>query len=217
MGAANSVGEMATNAAHAAKTAPDNIRGVIEVMSPEAKEQFRAMLAARCRIVTWGLAEADGYDKLMAMMAPMYAREGVYKGKNMSREMLMVSPDGLRYFCIQFFDGGGEAALKEHNMEDGNEERRAALTQPVKDKGLMCDPVHFKYMDEMQLWGGRGLPHVPPHGVMVGKPVLKNLPGWPADWPSMEGAILKQDALVNAEGSFENVKKEEPKADAGDY
>ena len=48
MGAANSVGEMATNAAHAAKTAPDNIRGVIEAMTPEAKEQFRAMLTARC-------------------------------------------------------------------------------------------------------------------------------------------------------------------------
>ena len=63
------------------------------------------------------------------------------------------------------------------------------------------DPVMFSYLDGAALFGGASYISIPAPGSAMGA-----VPGWPAEYPAIEGAIVQTDAPVNAKGAYDGVK-----------
>ena len=60
----------------------------------------------------------------------------------------------------------------------------------------------FTYLDASALFGGETV-SIPAPGNAWPASVV---PGWPAEFPSLEGAIVQSDAPVNAQGAYEGAK-----------
>ena len=71
----------------------------------------------------------------------------------------------------------------------------------AKEAVMIADPVQFTYMDASTLYGDVKEIMIP-----VVASAMPKLAGWPADYPSIEGAIVQTDAPINAKGAYEGVK-----------
>ena len=93
-----------------------------------------------------------------------------------------------------------EAAIKAQYGTDTSDAAWQALETGAKAAGFMSDPVQFLYMDGAALYGTDTPVTIPAPGF-----TMPPLPGWPAAFPSIAGAIVQSDGPVNANGVYEGV------------
>lgn len=153
----------------------------------------------RVRCVSYGLPPG-GFSAMMAVTAPYYESGVVAFPEGVVRELFLTTPDNSYQFIILFFEERAEAAIKAQYGTDTSDAAWQALETGAKAAGFMSDPVQFSYMDAAALYGADTPVTIPAPGS-----IMPPLPGWPAAFPSIAGAIVQSDAPVNANGVYEGV------------
>lgn len=154
----------------------------------------------RVRCVAYGLPPG-GFATFMGVSAPYYTSGVVAFPEGVAREVALTNADETMQFIILFFEERAEAAIKAQYGTDVSDAAWTALEAGAKEAGYMADPVQFTYMDALALYGaGTAEVTIPAPGS-----AMPLLPGWPAAFPSIKGAIVQSDAPVNAKGVYEGV------------
>jgi hypothetical protein len=155
----------------------------------------------RVRCVAYGLPPG-GFATFMGVSAPYYTSGLVAFPEGVAREVTLTMADETVQFIILFYEERAEAAIKAQYGTDVSDAAWTALEAGAKEAGYMADPVQFTYMDASALYGaGTAEVTIPAPGS-----AMPLLPGWPAAFPSIEGAIVQSDAPVNAKGVYEGVE-----------
>ena len=154
----------------------------------------------RVRCVSYGLPE-DGFAAGMAATIPYFSSPDPMMPEGVAKEVFLTTADETKQFILLFYEAKAEEAIMAQYGKTPADESWKAMEAGAKEAGMMADPVQFTYMDASTLYGDVKEIMIPAVASAMPK-----LAGWPADYPSIEGAIVQTDAPVSAKGAYEGVK-----------
>ena len=154
----------------------------------------------RVRCVSYGLPK-DGFAAGMAATIPYFSSPDPMMPEGVVKEVFLTTADETQQFILLFYEAKAEEAIMAQYGKTPADESWKAMEAGAKEAGMMADPVQFTYMDASTLYGD-----VTEIVIPAVASAMPKLPGWPADYPSIEGAIVQTDAPVSAKGAYEGVK-----------
>ena len=188
--------EEAAPAAAAADAAP----AAEEAAAPAAEVAGLEASKYRVRCVSYGLPE-NGFAAGMAATIPYFSSPDPMMREGVAQEVFLTTADETKQFILLFYEAKAEEAIMAQYGKTPADESWKAMEAGAKEAGMMADPVQFTYMDASTLYGD-----VTEIVIPAVASAMPKLPGWPADYPSIEGAIVQTDAPVSAKGAYEGVK-----------
>jgi hypothetical protein len=154
----------------------------------------------RVRCVSYGLPE-DGFAAGMAATIPYFSSPDPMMPEGVAKEVFLTTADETKQFILLFYEAKAEETIMAQYGKTPADDSWKAMEAGAKEAGMMADPVQFTYMDASTLYGDVKEIMIPAVASAMPK-----LAGWPADYPSIEGAIVQTDAPVSAKGAYEGVK-----------
>jgi hypothetical protein len=154
----------------------------------------------RVRCVSYGLPK-DGFAAGMAATIPYFSSPDPMMPEGVAKEVFLTTADETKQFVLLFYEAKAEEAIMAQYGKTPADESWKAMEASAKEAGMMADPVQFAYMDASTLYGD-----VKEIVIPAVASAMPKLAGWPADYPSIEGAIVQTDAPVGAKGAYEGVK-----------
>ena len=154
----------------------------------------------RVRCVSYGLPK-DGFAAGMAATIPYFSSPDPMMPEGVVKEVFLTTADETKQFILLFYEAKAEEAIMAQYGKTIADESWKAMEAGAKEAGMMADPVQFTYMDASTLYGD-----VKEIVIPAVASAMPKLAGWPADYPSIEGAIVQTDAPVSAKGAYEGVK-----------
>lgn len=154
----------------------------------------------RTRIVSTGVPEG-GFATFMSATAHYFTNGDVAMPEGVIREVILTTADEKKQFIILFFEAKAEEAIKAQYGATVDDASWKSMETGAKESGMMEDPVQFRYLDGSALFCGATSISIPDPGA-----AMPAVAGWPADFPSIEGAIVQADAPVSAKGVHENAR-----------